>query len=99
MESQGTSGLNEAEEKSTSLCFQFFRLSLKTVGAAAMITLFFWQARYILSSDWSFLLTLILIGQRGSGQVSEQVDLAAGEAGGLGQPPLPQHHLLPQIHF
>ena len=41
-----------------SLCFQFFRLSLKSLGAAAMIALFFWQARYILSSDWSFLLTL-----------------------------------------
>ena len=41
-----------------SLCFQFFRLSLKSLGAAAMIALFFWQARYILSSDWSILLTL-----------------------------------------
>ena len=41
-----------------SRCFQFFRLSLKSLGAAAMIALFFWQARYILSSDWSFLLTL-----------------------------------------
>ena len=40
-----------------------------------------------------------LAGQRGRGQVPVRSDLSPGEAGGLGDLALSQHHLLRQVHL
>ena len=42
---------------------------------------------------------VLLAGQRRGGEVPEVPDLTAGAAGGLGEPPPPQHHLLQQVHL
>ena len=47
------------------------------------------------SYDWS----VLLASKCGSGQVPDKTDLAPGEAGGLRNPAVPKHHLLPQVHL